>query len=133
MHGILAAVLLLASAQTNISVTSQVGGNGTVTNHIETTVNGNTTTVESNQPGVIRVEKTDTSETITSDNPVTVTHSTDTVTRAPTNEKTREATKEATSAGKHISAPTYSYWTSLLRSLWDRVKNILSFGLLTRK
>jgi hypothetical protein len=125
MHGVLAVALLLTSAQTNISVTSNVGGGGSTNTTIETTVNGNTTTVESNQPGSIKVEKTDTSENITSDNPVTVTHAGATVTPAPTGEEIPAATKEATLSGKRAITPSYNYWITLVRNLWDRVKNII--------
>jgi len=80
---------------------------------IQTTVNGNTTTVESNEPGAIRVEKTDTTESIMSDNPVTVTYSSDSSNQAPLTQ----------------NPPN---WISLLRSLWDRIKTLMRFDILTR-
>jgi len=125
--------LLLANASVTSNVISAVGDGGTTNTRIETTINGNTTTVESNQPGAIRVEKTDTSETITSDNPVTVTHNTDTGTPSGVSEKTRGATKAATVSGKNVAGNTQSSWISFLRTLWDRVKNMKIFRLLTGK
>lgn len=44
------------NATTKSTVINNVQGNGSVTTHIENTVNGQTTTVDSNQPGKIVVE-----------------------------------------------------------------------------
>lgn len=109
MYGLLATVMLLASAKANVNVTTDVGGSGSVESHIETSVNGNTTSVESTLPGTIRVEKTDTGETI----------------------KTLEATPSYVVTS--INTKTLPNWISLLYSLWDRVKKLIRFERLTEK
>jgi len=120
----------LATATVHSTVTA-TGGDGNTYMYSQTTVNGNTTTVESNSPGTIHVEKTDSGETITSDNPVTVTHSTDTG-KPPTptvivREETRIATKTAQLPKNHPNV------MALLRNLWDRAISKLLGDLLTRK
>lgn len=122
-------MFLILSAFLFANATSSVttaGGTAAVHTFIQTTVNGKTTTVESNQPGTVSVVKTDEGEQITAEPPVTITHSQTTIEPTPEFHKTTEA-----SHGPALQ--NRNYWTSLLRSLWDRVKHMISFGILTRK
>lgn len=113
---------MLGSAMVTTNATTIVEGNASAYSRIQTTINGDTTTVESHQPGAIRVQKSDTSETIESDIPVAVTHNSDSgklATRTPT-----------MTAPRPQNPPN---WISLLRTLWDRVKELIWFDRLTEK
>ncbi|KKW11279.1 MAG: hypothetical protein UY49_C0005G0009 [Microgenomates group bacterium GW2011_GWC1_49_7] len=107
--------------------------NATATTYtkIQTTVNGNTTTVESNQPGTVRVQKSDTTETIEADTPVTVTRSVQIENSQESSPVARDGTPSSTVNGPE-PAPARR-WMSLLRTLWDRVKKLIWFDRLTEK
>lgn len=127
--------LVLANATVVSHSTVNIEGEGSSHTFIQTTVNGNTTTVESNEPGSVSVEKTDSSENITSDVPVTVTHnpSSATTTEAATPEPEISVITTQSAHIKNVMIPPRHTWVAFLHTLWDRVKSILSFGILTGK
>jgi hypothetical protein len=122
---------LLASVHATSYTSTSVEGQGSTTSFVQTTVNGNTTTIESDKPGEIKVEKSDTGETITSDNPVTVTHTTET--DKPPTPTIKVDTETQNSIDTTLEINNHPNWLAQIRSLWDRVKNIKIFDILTRK
>lgn len=107
-------MVLLASATTNTTVTTQVtGDNASVRTVVKSTVNGNTTIVQSDKPGTIHVEKTDESEII--ETPQSTIWPTRVVGLNP-----QESTQPA-----QLKTSLSHYWITLLRSLWDRFKKLI--------
>lgn len=129
MFSIFAASIVLAStAYSSSMVTTNIQGPGMVQSSVQTTVNGNTTKVESDNPGTVHVEKTDAGETVTSNSPVTVTHSTTTVTPRVT--PVISPTIKLPSRPPVHPVAKKSFWapfiSSFLHSLWDRLNRLFS-------
>jgi hypothetical protein len=123
--------ILLANASTTVHSSTQISGEGNTYTHIQTTVNGNTTTVDSTNPGKITVEKTDSGESISSDNPVNVTHASATPTPTKTTEDIHDSVQIPAKNFQQIN--NHPDLITFLRTLWDRVKNTIVFDILTRK
>jgi hypothetical protein len=121
----------LANASVSTHTTTRIQGEGSTYTYVESTINGNSTTVESNNPGEIRVKKTDTEETIISDKPVSVTHSNDAGTTPTPTITTDKIRQKSTLTTQEIMNPPN--WITFIRSLWDHIKSAVFFGVLTKK
>jgi len=115
------------TTSSTISTTTQ--GSSSVSTYIQTTVNGSTTIVTSNEPGTIQVHKTDTTQSISSDVPVTVTENPP----VPAGQSPLGGATPTIKLKKLISPAHNNPFVSLLRNLWDRMKKLIWFDRLTQK
>ena len=112
------------NVQSTINAQTNVSGNGTTETHIEQTVNGKTTVIDSNSPGSIHVVTTDNGTTVTTGTPAPINFHVR-ISPVPTI-KAIPTIQPVTTTSATIKHPPIGSVFTVIHNIWDWIRSVFS-------